>query len=227
MSLVETVTGELLHQVENKSGRRFFYSTRGSAVHEHLALLGHLLGFLLSHGASKNIGTAQRVSRQRLSDLHDLLLVENDSVGGLEYLRQIRVQVFHCCASLLAVDEIVDHARLQRSRAEQRNQSDDITESIRPQSADQVFHAARFELEHGGGRARFNEGIGVGVVGRDGTDFQKLSTLLAAPFVDSSQRRVDDGQGAQPEKVELDQADGFDVVLVELGDQGGRILLTI
>ena len=37
--------------------------------------------------------------------------------------------------------------------------------------------------------------------------------------VDGLQRPVDDGQRAQAEEVELNQADGLDIVLVELGDQ--------
>ena len=54
---------------------------------------------------------------------------------------------------MLAVDEVVDHARLQRAGTEQRHQRDDVFEAVRLQAPDQVLHAARFELEHRGGLA--------------------------------------------------------------------------
>ena len=40
---------------------------------------------------------------------------------------------------------------------------------------------------------------------------------------DVAQRPVEDGQRGQAEKVELHQADGFDVVLVELADTGASV----
>ncbi len=44
--------------------------------------------------------------------------------------------------AVLARDEVVDHARLQRARAEQRHQRDDVVEAVRLQLADQLLHAA-------------------------------------------------------------------------------------
>ncbi len=123
----------------------------GRARDEDGTLLRHLLGLLLAHRAAQQVGAAERVAREHLRDLHDLLLVQDHAVGREQDGLQIRVQVVDAAANaaVLAVDEVVDHARLQRTRPEQRDQRDDVLERVRLQALDQVFHAARFELEHG------------------------------------------------------------------------------
>ena len=50
-------------------------------------------------------------------------------------------------AAMLAIDEILDHARLQRTRPIQRKDGDEIIEMIRLQPLDQIAHASRFELK--------------------------------------------------------------------------------
>ena len=54
--LVEAVLGELRHQVENTFRLRAIQSSFGSALDEHLTVLGHLLGLLLAHRASEQVG---------------------------------------------------------------------------------------------------------------------------------------------------------------------------
>jgi hypothetical protein len=67
------------------------------------------------------------------------------------------MQVAHGGPAMLAVDEVIDHARLQRSGPKQRNQRDDVLEAVRQQAADQLLHAARFELEHRRGLATLQQ----------------------------------------------------------------------
>ena len=129
-------------------------------------------------------------------------------------------------AAVPAIDEVVHHAGAERSRAVQGGQRDQILEHLRLQLADVILHAARFELEHRGGVATREQGVGLRVVQRQCEDFQRLGTGRFPPCVDRLHRPVDDRQRAQAEEVELDQADRFDVVLVELGDDGlGRLAL--
>jgi hypothetical protein len=45
--------------------------------------------------------------------------------------------------------------------------------------------------------------------------------------VDVAHRPIDDGERAQPEKIELHQARRLDVVLVELGDRRGAALFAV
>ena len=118
--------------------------------------------------------------------------------------------------AVLARDEVVDHARLQRARPEQRDERDDVLEAVRLQAADQVLHAARFQLEHRGGLAALEQLVGRRVVHRQRADVERRLALALTLRVDDLDRPVDDRQRAQPEEVELHEARRLDVVLVEL-----------
>ncbi|MGY3265120.1 hypothetical protein ACVWZN_001193 [Lysobacter sp. HA35] len=57
------------------------------------------------------------------------------------------------------------------------------------------------------------------VVQRQRGDVERFDAFLRASNVDRLHRPIDDRERAQAEEVELDQADRFDVVLVELRDR--------
>ena len=149
------------------SGTLFF----DRAAHELAALLGHLLGLLLAHRAAQQVGAAERVAGQHLRDLHHLFLVEDHAVGRREHRLQRGMQIVdrrrvRVVAAVLAVDEVADHAGLERARAEQRHQRHDVFEPVRLQAPDQVLHAAGFQLEHRGGLRLRHEVVGRLVVHR-------------------------------------------------------------
>ena len=217
VGLVEAIAGEFFHQVEDVVGGTLLDAIAQGALEEDLALLGHLLGLFLAHCAAQQIRAAEGVAGQFLGDLHDLLLVQDHAIGGLEDGFQGRVRILDLGAAMLAVDEIVHHAGLQRAGAEQRHQGHDILEAVGLEAADQLLHAARFELEHRRGLAGQQDLVGRRVVQRYAFDLDAL--VLAPARVDGLQRPVDDGQGTQAEEVELDQADILDIPLVELGHQ--------
>ncbi len=75
--------------------------------------------------------------------------------------------------TVLAVDEIVHHARLQRSRPKQRHQRHDVLETVRLQTADQILHAAGFQLEHRRGLVTFQQIEGKRVVQGDRADIER------------------------------------------------------
>ena len=79
--LVEAVSGELLHEVEDLSGGLFLVLVLGGAGHETVALLGHLLRIFFAHGAAQQVGFAERVAGEDVRDLHDLFLVDDDAEG--------------------------------------------------------------------------------------------------------------------------------------------------
>jgi hypothetical protein len=81
-----------------------------------------------------------------------------------------------------------------------------------------VLHAAAFELEHGDRLRLLQRGINCGIVQRQAGNVERHLAGDGTSRVDRLDRPVDDRQRAQAEEVELDQADGFDVILVELGD---------
>ena len=129
--LVETVAGELLHQVENVLRRALIHTVCLGATDENLALLGHLLRLFLAHRPAQQVGAAERVTGQHLRYLHHLFLVENHAIGRLQDGFEIRVGVLDLRAPVLARDEIVDHSRLQRPRPEQCDQCGNVVETIR------------------------------------------------------------------------------------------------
>ena len=203
---------------------------RHRAVDEDGALLRHLLGLLLAHGAAQQVGAAERVAGQHLRDLHDLLLVQDHAVGRLQDRLQVRVQVVDGAAgaAVLAVDEVLHHARLQRARAEQRHQRDDVLEAVRLQPLDQVLHAARFELEHGGGLAALQQRVGLPgppsaartcrAPARPASARPALMVFTAQSMMVSVRR---------PRKSNLTRPGGLDVVLVELRDDGRAALFAV
>ena len=168
MRLVEAVAGELLHQVEDVRGLSLGHAACDRAADEDRALLGHFLGLLLAHRLAQQVGAAESVAGEDLRDLHHLFLVQDDPVGLGQHRLQVRVQVVDRPAGrlVLAGDEVIDHARFQRPRAEQRHQRDDVLEAVRLQAADQILHAARFELEHRRRAPGLQQRVGRGIVHR-------------------------------------------------------------
>ena len=226
MGLVKAVTRKLLHQVEDACRGRFGDAALGRTRHENLALLRHLLGLLLAHGTPQEIGAAQRITRKHLRDLHDLFLVEDHAVGFFEYRLEIRMQVVDLglVGRMLASDEIVDHARLQRTRPEQGHECDEIAELVGPQALDEVAHATRLELEHRGSLRALQQPECLRIVHRHATDVERC---VRVGRIDDAFRPVDYRERLQSEEVELDQADRLDIILVELRDQATAAVFTI
>ena len=79
-------------------------------------------------------------------------------------------------------------------------------------------HAARFELEHRFGLPLREQPVHRRIVERDALEGEVGA--LGMPGNDEVLGQLEDRQRRQPEEVELDQADRFDVVLVELADRG-------
>ncbi|MNQ31510.1 hypothetical protein D3C85_448860 [compost metagenome] len=230
VGFVEAVTGEFFHQVENVTGQVRVDVVSGATFNETAALLGHFFGLFLTHRPTQHVRAAEGVAGHHLGDLHHLFLVQDDAVGRRQYRLEtlvlvVGVRVGNLRAAVLAVDEVVDHARLQRTGTEQRHQGDEVFQAVRLELLDQLLHAARFELEHRGGLGLLQQRVGRLVVQRDEVDVQRLQALLRLFAVDRLQRPLDDGQGAQAEEVELDQAGRLDVVLVELGHQAAALVV--
>jgi hypothetical protein len=63
---------------------------------------------LLAHRAAQEVGLSQAVAADALGDLHDLLLVDDDSVGLLEDGLEAGVGVAYRLPPRLRVDELGD-----------------------------------------------------------------------------------------------------------------------
>src|SRR6185295_17767192 len=120
--------------------------------------------------------------------------------------------------AVLALDVLRD--QVHRTRAIQRDQRDHVFEAVGPRTLDQVAHAARFQLEHGGGVARREQLVGRGIIQRHLVERERG----IAHLTDKALGPVEDGERGEAEEVEFHQADRLDVVLVELRDDVGRVL---
>jgi len=83
VGFVEPVVGELLKQVKDFTGLFLVDPVLHRALFEFRALLGHLFGDLLAHGAAQKVSTAKGIARHHLRDLHHLFLIDDDALGFL------------------------------------------------------------------------------------------------------------------------------------------------
>ena len=210
--LVEAVARELLHQVEDLVGLRLRDALLRRALGKDGAVRHHLLELLLAHRAAQQVGAAERVAADDLRHLHHLLLVDHDPVGLLEHLLHQRVRVLHLLAAVLARAEARD--QVHRARPVQGHERDHVLEHARLGVAQHALHAGRFELEHGDGLALAHQPVGAAVVERELVEREVL--LVGVARDDVVLRELEDRQRREAQEVELDEADRFDVVLVEL-----------
>ena len=232
VGFVEAITGELFYQVEDVTGQVGINIVGGATFNETAALLGHFLGLFLTHGATQHVRTAEGVAGHHLGDLHHLFLVQDDAVGrrqyGLEaFILIVGMRVSQLGPAVFTVDEVIHHARLQRARTEQGHQCDQVFQAVGLELFDQLLHAPGFKLEHCGGFGFLQQAVRRLVVQRDKRDIQRFFADLGTVAVDGLECPVDDRQGPQAEEVELHQAGGLHVVLVELGDQAVAFFIAI
>ena len=120
-------------------------------------------------------------------------------------------------APVLAVDEVLHHACVERARAIERAERDDVLEHLGPVVLEELLHARRLELEHAGGLAALQELVGELVV-----EWQRPRSSFwpsrSGRAFDEPHRDVEHGERLQAEEVELDQPRLLGVVLVVLGD---------
>src|SRR3954468_20601348 len=147
---VEAVLGELRHQVEDLFDLALVEAALDRALYKALALLRHLLDVLLTHRATEKVGFAERVSGETLRYLHHLLLINDDAKRFAQDLFQLRQLVFDFLVAVLARDEVVNHAALNRTGAVERVQGGEIFDRVRLVAAQHVAHAVRFKLEDSG-----------------------------------------------------------------------------
>ena len=179
-----------------------------------LALPHHLLGLLLAHRAPQQVGLAERVSGQTVGDLHHLLLVDDDAVGLFENGLQLRKIVGDRPSAVLALDEVVHHAALDRAGAVKRVERAQVLDAAGLVAAQDVAHARGFELEDPAGERLGEDLVGRRVVERQVFDDQ----LLAAMLFDQAERVVDQRQRGQPQEIHLEKAELLEAAHVVLGD---------
>ena len=154
MRLVEGIVGEI-HNFVKQAGRNRLRHTafdrpvdplRLVAVDKRDAFLFQLLHFLFAHRAAHHIRLAERIPRERLKHLHDLLLIDHASVSDFEDRFQQRMLVRHLLRVMAALD--IPRDRLHRPRPVQRHNRRDILDRLRAQTGNDIGDARTFQLEH-------------------------------------------------------------------------------
>ena len=227
VGLVEGIAGELLHLVEEIAGEAAVDAVGIRAGQKHGAHFGHFLRLLLGHGAAQQVRLAQRETGQQATDVHHLLLIEDDAVGAVQRRLQARVGIFHPRSSMLAIHVVVNRAGLQRAGAKQRHQGDDVVDGIGQKTADEVFHAPRFELEHRLSFRLLQKLVGGGFVQRHRFDVDGFLACGFALGIGGGQRPVDDGEGLEAKQIEFDEARFLHVVQIELRHHGTAALIAV
>ena len=139
---VESVPCKFFNQVKNVSGNRTLDPSCRCAINEALSLLLHFFGLFFTHCAAQQISGTQAIAGKQLSNLHDLLLIQDYPVGWLQNLLKRLVDVKNRLTAVFSVNEIINHSGLQRSRTKQRHQRDEFFKMIRLEALDQFLHAA-------------------------------------------------------------------------------------
>ncbi len=243
MRLVEAVSGELVDQVEDVVARLLVVLVDLlAALDEQGALPIHLGLLLLAHRTAHHVCSAETEAGEDLRRLHDLFLIDEDPVGLAQDVLEKVVRVDDSLTALLALDEGVDHAAFERTGSVQRHSSDDVFETVGLEPREQLLEARGFQLEHPGRVPATDHRVDFGVVHRNGVDVEQrfarpvrgLGMVFGAldrPFdrrprgerlqlavVDQPHRVGNDGEGLQPQEVELDQPRLFGVDHRVLGD---------
>ncbi len=113
---------------------------------------------------------------------------------------------------MLAINEVVDHAALNRAWAVQRIQCRQIFDSCWLVTPQDIAHAVRFKLENRGRVASREQLVGLGILQRQVVDLH----LHAAILFDHLHRVMQHRQRRQPQKIHFQQADAFQRVHVKL-----------
>ncbi len=215
VALVEPVGGEALQLAEDLARRLFRHAPSDGAADEGLADLGHLLpAAVAGHGPAQRVGVGQVETGHGLGDAEHLFLVEDHPVGVGHRLGHGGMGEADRLHAPAAVDEGPDHLGLQRSGPVEGDGGDDVVEVPLFEAGGEVALSGRFELEQPDGAPVGDDLVGGGVVGGQvvGAD---APPGAPADEVDA----LGDGRvRAQAEDIHLDQAQGGDVVFVELGD---------
>ena len=139
---VESVPRKFFNQVKNMPGDRCLDPSCRCAINEALPLLLHFFGLFFAHCTAQQISGTQAIAGKQLSNLHDLLLIQDYPVGWLQNLLKCLVDVKNRFTAMFSVNEIINHSGLQGSGPKQRYQRYEFFKMIRLEALDQFLHAA-------------------------------------------------------------------------------------
>ena len=114
MTLVKAVLSEQHHLLKERLGHPGINTPFSGTFNKNILMLFHLTFLLLTHGPPQQIGFAEGIAGQVLSDPHDLLLIHHNSIGFLENRLQLFMGKFNLLTTVLAIDKLRNQACIQR-----------------------------------------------------------------------------------------------------------------
>ena len=198
---VESIAGEFFQRVEDFVRLVLLDAVQLCRARAKLdALLGHLFLVLLAHRATEQICAAERVAREHLRGLHDLLLIDEHAVGfARDFIEQL-VRRAHFREALLALHVVGDE--VHRAGPVERDECVDVLDAAHVELLRPARHAAGLDLEHRDSLAAVVDVEARLVVERDRVDVE-----IGRVLVNQHDGIGDDGERLQAEEVALQHAD--------------------
>ena len=114
----------------------------------------------------------------------------------------------------------MDHAALNGPGPHDGDFDHQVVEAAWPQPGQHAHLRTRFDLEHAHGVGGADHLVGIGVFGRDVLQAKALRAVKRAMAAqgDEVERTADGTQHAECQHIDLEQAEGIEVVLVPLND---------
>ena len=175
------------------------------------SLSPHYVRDLLPHCFADYISLSQGITGKGLHNEKNLILIDNDAVGFLQYSCQSRMGVGDRFQPLFGSNK--SRYMLFWSRAIKRYHSGNITEVSRLQFLQVTPHSRPFQLEDTAGLPRGKQGKGFGIIQGKVCQVKIDVSTLSYDLLRPTQRR----QVSQPQQVQLEQANFGDIIHAELG----------
>ncbi len=214
-TFVEAIASEELDVGVDIRGSVLGDASGRTALHEDILVPLDLRRFFLADSPAHQVGLAGSVAGEFTQDLNDLLLIDYNAVCFGQNRFQRFVLVFYRFIPVHAADEnrnIVD-----RPRPIQRNGGDDVLEHGGAHLGEDPAHALGLDLEDAADFAAGEEVEGpASRFAFEGHVVQLVFDAVALP--DQPPGLPHDREGAEAQKVDLEQADGLQNGELVLGD---------
>ena len=215
----KTVAAEPLDLAEHPGCELLLIATPHHALHQLVAIFRHPPGHLEGgHGAAQLVRFVGREAGGDDGQAHRLLLEQRHAQRLAQHAFQLvrravlgrRRGVVHRLDPLLAAQIGVDHVALDRAGADDRDLDHQVVEFVRPQPGQHVHLRPGFDLEDAQRIGAAQHGVGGGAVLR-----QALQAVIGDVVQPQQiQRPAQAGEHAQPQHIDLEDAQRLDVVLV-------------
>ena len=216
MAFGKPVIAKALDLTKATLGEVFFIAAGHHAAHHLLAEAVDLAGLAEGrHGPAQGVGLGRGEAGGDDGDAHRLLLKERYAQGLAEHLAEFVRRKIDPLFAVAPAQIGVDHVALDRPGADDRDLDDEVVEAARLEARQHRHLGPALDLEDAD-RVRPAQHV------VDGRVLRRHAVQAEAPAVIPGQQieaLADAGQHAEGEDVDLEDAEGVEVVLVPL-DEG-------